>query len=94
MKAYLEITLKIAEENRSDAAAVYNKYKQPFLENITGAASKQLLVRPEDVQVLHGFDSMESAEAYLKSQLFEQDVVKALKPYLQANPEIRIYQIV
>lgn len=45
---YLQITLKIAEANRA-AAAVYQKYKAPFLENIGGAKSKELLVRDEDV---------------------------------------------
>ncbi len=93
MSAYLEITLKIAEAGRTNAAAVYSKYKQSFLDNIAGANSKELLVRNEDVQVLHGFDSVESAQSYLSSDLFNHDVVEALKPYLQADPEIRIYQI-
>ncbi len=56
-----------------------------------GATSRQLLVRDEDVQVLHGFRSTSEAQAYLKSNLFNEDVVTALKPLLKANPEIRIY---
>ncbi len=32
MSAYLQITLRIKNENRAAAAAVYGKYKQPFLE--------------------------------------------------------------
>jgi len=44
------------------------------------------------VQVLHGFDSKANAESYLGSELFQNDVVTALKPYLSADPEIRIYE--
>ena len=94
MSAYLEITLKIAESDRQSAAAVYSKYKQPFLDSISGASSKKLLLRSDDVQVLHGFDSVESAQSYLSSKLFTDDVVAALKPYLQGDPEIRIYEVV
>jgi len=92
--AYLEITLKIAEKNRSAAAAVYNKYKAPFLNSIAGAKSKELLVRAEDVQVLHGFETTDQASAYLNAPLFNDDVVVALKPLLDAAPEVRIYQVV
>lgn len=91
--AYLEITLKINETDREAAAGVYLKYKAPFLEMIKGATSKELLIRTEDVQVLHGFESVAEAEAYLTSTLFEKDVVESLKPYLQATPEIRIYTV-
>ncbi len=94
MSAYLEITLKIAEADRQSAAAVYSKYKQPFLDSISGASSKELLLRTDDVQVLHGFDSVESAQSYLSSGLFTNDVVGALKPYLKGDPEIRIYGVV
>jgi hypothetical protein len=31
MAAYLEITLTVAPENRTEAAGVYEKYEQPFL---------------------------------------------------------------
>ncbi|MFK7787841.1 MAG: hypothetical protein AB8B56_22150 [Crocinitomicaceae bacterium] len=92
-KAYLEITLDISDENRAAAAGIYEKYKQPFLKEIEGAYSKELLIRTEDVQVLHGFDSEESAKDYLKSELFQKDVVRELKPYLQSDPEIRIYTV-
>ena len=91
--AYLEITLKIAEHDRAAAAGIYNKYKAPFLDSIPGAKSKQLLVRGEDVQVLHGFGTADEANAYLGSQLFNDDVVVALKPLLKAEPEVRIYEV-
>ena len=92
-KAYLEITLDIKAENRGSAAGVYLKYKQPFLKQIDGATSKELLIRTEDVQVLHGFESEDEAKAYLTTKLFENDVVRELKPFLESNPEIRIYSV-
>lgn len=90
--AYLEITLKIAADNRPAAAGIYNRYKAPFLDTIKGAKSKELLIRDEDVQVLHGFDSVQNAGAYLESGLFQKDVVEALKPLLNAAPDVRIYE--
>ncbi|RCX22538.1 hypothetical protein DFP94_101118 [Fontibacillus phaseoli] len=59
--------------------------------NYRGFVSKELLVRDEDVQVLHGFCSAADAKAYLESKLFNKDVVAGLKLLLQAEPEIRIY---
>jgi hypothetical protein len=93
MSAYLSITLKIAEQNRKGAAGVYTRYKQLFLDSIKGARSKELLIRDEDVVVLHGFDNPASAQAYLDSDLFTRDVAIGLQPYLAANPEIRIYSV-
>lgn len=90
---YLQITLKIADANRAAAAGIYQKYKAPFLNTIVGAKSKELLVRDEDVQVLHGFDTSENASTYLESELFTTDVAGGLKPLLDAAPEIRIYQV-
>jgi hypothetical protein len=92
-KAYLQITCKINEVDKANAAGVYTKYKAPFLDSITGATSKELLIREDDVQVLHGFQSAADAKAYLSSELFTNDVVIALKPYLQDNPDVRIYTV-
>jgi hypothetical protein len=89
---YLQIILKIAPANRPAAAGVYQRYKVPFLDTISGAKSKELLVRDEDVEVLHGFDTAEHANAYLTSRLFTSDVVGALEPLLDAEPDVRIYQ--
>jgi len=89
---YLQITLKVSEANRPAAAGVYQRYKTPFLEQIPGAVSKELLVREEDVQVLHGFRTEADARAYLQSPLFSADVVQALTPLVDAAPEVRIYQ--
>lgn len=90
-KAYLEVTLKVDPADRPAAGAVYAKYKSPFLKSIPGAKSKELLMRDDDVQVLHGFATRKQAEAYLTSDLFTRDVVTELKPLLKAAPEVRIY---
>jgi len=91
-KAILEITMKVSDANRPKAGAIYAKYKPPFLATVPGAESKDLLVREEDVQVIHSFDSRDAAEKYLISKLFGIDVVSELKPLLAADPEIRIYE--
>ncbi|KZT91291.1 hypothetical protein Nizo1840_0023 [Lactiplantibacillus plantarum] len=93
VKAYLQITMQIDDNNRAAAAVVYTKYKQPFLKTIPGALTKELLIRNEDVQVMHGFDSVEHAQAYLKSNLFQNDVFAGLQPLWNADPEVKIYQV-
>ncbi len=93
VKAYLEITMKISNANRPSAAKVYTDYRAPFLNTIDGALTKDLLIRDEDVQVLHGFDSKEHAEAYLSSDLFKDDVFVGLKRLWDADPEVRIYVV-
>ncbi len=94
VKAYLEITMTIDEKNRDEAAKVYSDYRRPFLDTIKGALTKELLVRKEDVQVIHGFDSMENAKAYLDSELFRNDVFVSLKPTWSKDPDIRFYDAV
>ena len=85
--------MKINPADRPAAAAVYKKYRMPFLQTVPGALSKDLLIRDNDVQVLHGFRTSKEAEANLKSTFFSQDVVAELKPLMKANPEIRIYSV-
>lgn len=92
---YLGITLNIPPANRLAAVAVYNKYRSDFLGGrVPGALSKQLLVRPEDVLVLHGFVTAEEAKDYLASNFFTTDVVGELEPLLAGDPDIRIYEAV
>lgn len=92
-KAYLEITMVISEASRPAAAKVYSDYRGPFLSQIKGAVSKDLLIRDEDVQVLHGFDSVENAKAYLDSDMFKNDVFVGLKPLWSADPDVKIYTV-
>ena len=51
---------------------ISRKYKDPFLKQIKGATSKELLLRAEDVQVIHGFESEADAKACLSSELFQK----------------------
>ena len=88
---YLEITLQMDAASRAAAASVYQQYKQPFLDTVPGATSKELLVRDDDVQVLHGFETAADAKAYLASELFTRDVVGGLTPLLDTAPDVRIY---
>ncbi len=90
--SYLQITLQVAPENRAAAGEVYAKYRDPFLTTVDGASDKQLLMRDEDVQVMHTFTDGTAAAAYLTSDLFNNDVVRDLTPLLAAEPEVRIYE--
>lgn len=89
---YLEISMAVAPKDRPAAAAIYTKFKGPFLSQAPGAKSKELLLRDEDVQVLHGFDTVENAKSYLSSKLFNDDVVAGLKPFLASSPDVRVYE--
>lgn len=93
VKAYLEITMKIEDTHRPAAAKVYTDYRQPFLKQIKGAITKELLIRDQDVQVLHGFDSVANAKAYLDSEMFRNDVFVGLKPLWSADPDVKIYSL-
>ncbi|MDL2225502.1 hypothetical protein LJC20_04820 [Eubacteriales bacterium OttesenSCG-928-M02] len=92
-KAYLEITMVIDADKRPAAAKVYSDFRQPFLNQIEGALTKDLLIRDEDVQVLHGFESVAHAEAYLSSEMFRDDVFLGLKPLWRGDPDVRIYTV-
>ena len=93
VKAYLQVIMTIDPENRAAAAKVYNDYRQPFLDTVEGALTKECLVRDEDVQVLHGFETAEQASAYLSSELFTTKVVPGLTPLFKADPDIRVYTV-
>ncbi|MBN8789816.1 MAG: hypothetical protein J0I84_22270 [Terrimonas sp.] len=92
-KAYLEITLTIDGIDRAGATAVYILYKDPFLQTIKGALSKELLTHVDDVQILHTFDSVENAQEYLMSDFFNKSVVPSLQAYLKGAPNIKIYSV-
>ena len=93
VKAYLQVTMFINDNQRATAQAVYERYKEPSLKTIAGAESKELLVRSEDVEVMHGFDSLENAQAYLKSELFLNKVFPELKLTWSKDPEVKIYEV-
>ncbi|MBB4009786.1 hypothetical protein [Allorhizobium taibaishanense] len=41
--------------------------------------------------MLHGFDMVAKAEAYLERELLTDDVVVGIKPLRNAAPDIRVY---
>jgi len=51
------------------------------------------LVRDENIQVLHGFDPSSDTQVYLKSDIFNNDVLKELASLLEDAPEVRIYSV-
>lgn len=85
--------MTINPENRPAAAKIYFDYRQPFLDNIEGALTKELLIRDEDVQVIHGFDSMEHARVYPETDLFKTKMAPGLQPTWAAEPDIRFYEL-
>ena len=92
-KAYLEITMAIDIVNRHAATAIYADCRQKFLNDINGAMSKDLMIREQDVQVFHEFNSVEHAQAYLKSEMFKNDVFFRLKSLCISDPNVRIYTV-
>jgi hypothetical protein len=50
------------------------------------------LIRDEDVQVLHRFETVNNAQAYVAGDLFTGDVAGALQPFLQGPSDVRIYE--
>ena len=42
----------------------------------------------------HGLDTVANAQAYLSSQMFQNDVFTGLKPLWSAEPDVRIYEVV
>ena len=93
MTAYLQVTMTIDPADRAAGAKVYSDYLQEFLDTVPGAKTKELLVRDEDVQVLHGFETAEQASAYLSSKLFTAKVVPGLTPLFKTDPDIRVYTV-
>ena len=79
-KAYLQITMFVDVDKKPAAAKVFFNYLQPFLGKIEGALTKELLAHDKNVQVIHGFDSLEHAKEYLSSNLFTKHVAPVLKP--------------
>ena len=86
MTAYLQVTMTIDPADRASGAKVYSDYLQEFLDTVPGAKTKELLVRDEDVQVLHGFETLEQANAYLTSELLHHQGRPRSDPAVQGRP--------
>ncbi len=92
MQTYLQVTLKVKKSNREAAINIYNKYIYFFLDTVSGAVSKSLLLREKDIQVLYGFSNTRKARSYLRSKMFNNHIIGELDPLLESVPEIRIYE--
>ncbi|OOG18990.1 hypothetical protein BWD42_03265 [Sphingobacterium sp. CZ-UAM] len=92
-KAYLQITLKINPSEKGAVTGIYNKFQDAFLDQIKGAIAMELLVGDEHVQLLHVFDTAEDAHVFLSTELFNNDILVALKSLAVDTPEIRIYTV-
>lgn len=90
---YLEITLKSNAADRNVVLSLYHKFKSPFLDQIKGAVSIELLISDEDFQLLHSFETLDDAQAYLSTELYNNDILVALKPLLLDNPVVKIYSV-
>ncbi len=93
-KTYLEITFKVADAKREQAVEIYKQYKTTILQTFESALSMELLVHVEGIQLLIGFNSVENAQEYLLSTLFNDKLVVALKPFMQGAPDVKIYSVV
>ncbi|CAM3665002.1 hypothetical protein [Sphingobacterium prati] len=93
-KAYLQITLKINSANRGVASGMYDKFQEPFLDQIKGATSIELLVGDEYIQLLHDFDTADDAQAFLSTELYNNDMLATLKSLVVDTPDVRIYTVV
>ncbi|HGM6729189.1 TPA: hypothetical protein ACKQBZ_000225 [Stenotrophomonas maltophilia] len=89
--AYLELILLVSEAKRGAANEVFRLYKPKFLKTINGATSAEIEIRPEDMRIVHGFDSLQSAIGYVYHELLTSHINKRLKPLAYEEIVIRIY---
>ncbi len=91
IRAHLLITVKVDSSRRAALIdQVYEPNRTRFLQKIPGAVSKNLLLRREDLAILHGFDTAENAEAYLHSDLYGE-LLRQLADYQEENPVAALY---
>ena len=93
IRSFLQITLVVPTPKREEAITkVFLPGRQRFLDRIPGAVTMDLLVREEDLQVLHGFDTMENASAYLKSPI-GKEILGQLAEISDGKPSIAVYNV-
>lgn len=90
-KAYLSVNMKIDSGKLPEVTRVYTSYWEQFLKTIHGARTKDLVIRNEDVQILHSFNSVEDAVGFLSSEMFQKAVFIDLQPYWNDELNVRIY---
>lgn len=94
VKAYLLITLNVRTTDRGATSTIHDKFKSSFLDQITGGISTELLISQDNVLLLNGFANAEDANAFLSTELYNNGILAALKPFLLDNPKNNIYTVV
>ena len=91
IRAYLQETFTLASTSREEMILqVYAPHRPRFLGRVAGAVSINLLLREEDVQILYGFDTLESAKSFLESAYFgETDDL--LAKYRKGSAALALY---
>lgn len=91
---YLPITLNVSCHKRKDVVAKYFLYRDTILQTVNGMKSIELLEREVDFQVLHCFDFQDNANAYLESDFFINDLMRAFEPLLDSAYSVDLYKVV
>ncbi|WP_104381543.1 hypothetical protein [Sphingobacterium sp. HMA12] len=92
-KAYLQITLKINNSDKGAVSGIYDKFRDSFLDQVKGATSIELLIGNGYIQLLHVFDTAEDAQAFLSTELYNNEILLALKSLMVDTPMISVYSV-
>jgi hypothetical protein len=93
IRGFVQVTLAIPESRREEAITrIFLPARQRFLDRSPGAVSMDLLVREEDVQLLHGFDTFENSRVYLDSGFF-RDLIGQLGETAEKEPVTALYNV-
>lgn len=93
IRAYLQITLDIPEPKREGAITrVYLPNRPRFLERTEGAVAMDVLLRPEDAQLLIGFDTLDHAKAY-RDGSSGQEILAQFSEFTAGTPAVALYTV-
>ncbi|WP_433900269.1 hypothetical protein [Sphingobacterium puteale] len=92
-KAYLQVTLKINNSDKGAVSGIYEKFRDSFIDQIKGATSIELLIGDGYIQLLHVFDTAEDAQAFLSTELYNNNILFALKSLMVDTPRVSIYSV-
>lgn len=90
-KAYVVLTADVPADKRDSASRDYYMNKASFLNDIDGAVNKELLKRDQDLMIVAGFSSLDSANAFLSTELYQKDIFTGMKKYSSKEPVVQVY---
>lgn len=93
IRAYLVIMLNVRTDDIGATSSIHDKFKSSFLDQIRGGMSTEFLIGQNDVVLLNGFANAEDANAFLSTELYNNTILTALKPFLLDNPKNNIYMV-